>query len=65
MERGLGELAQVRRDWGQLPSSTLAPYPMETENLLTAGEIVLQQAMARRTNVGLHYSTDLEPNPEQ
>ncbi len=36
-----------------------SPHPFETRNLLIAARYVAEQALARKTNIGLHFNSDL------
>jgi aspartate oxidase len=37
----------------------------ETSNLLECANLIVEAAIARRTNVGLHFNADLAQNPEE
>ncbi len=46
-------------EYGSLSESNFSAYPLETHNLLIAAQYVIDGALNRRANVGLHYNSDL------
>ncbi|MCG9894605.1 MAG: hypothetical protein MH204_03910 [Fimbriimonadaceae bacterium] len=52
-------MAKLRREMEAAPKSGFSPYSFEAWNLLAAAESVAAGAIARRTNVGLHFNEDL------
>jgi L-aspartate oxidase len=58
-------LKQVRsmiKDYESQPTAPYSMYSVETWNLLLTGRKVVEGAVARKENVGLHYNRDLDPN---
>lgn len=52
------ELVSLSRDYKRASTAPFSPHPLETRNLVIAASMVVQGAIARRTNVGLHYNED-------
>ncbi len=52
-------IKQLQKSFDALPDSPVATYPVETRNLLIAAKFVVEQALARQQNVGLHFNSDL------
>ncbi len=44
-----------------LPAAPISVHPLETYNLLVTATYLIEGALARRENVGLHYNEDLAP----
>ncbi len=61
--RGLREaertLSELRGDYDSLDSAPFSTYSRETYNLLIAARYVVDGALSRRENIGLHYNADL------
>jgi L-aspartate oxidase len=58
-------LKQVREfigDFDSQPDAPFSTYCIEARNLLTTGLKVVEGAVARKENVGLHYNRDLDPS---
>lgn len=60
-----GGLQQAQEDLQELiqayeasPAAPFAPYPLETRHLMTTAQYVVNGAIRRRQNVGLHYNLD-------
>ncbi len=47
------------REWDAAVDAPFSTHPLETHNLLLTGKSVVDAALARRVNVGLHYNRDL------
>jgi len=60
LEQARHRIAALREEYGQLPEAPFSSYSLETENLLIAATYVVDGALARRKNVGLHYNADFE-----
>ncbi len=45
-------------DYDRQPQAPFSPHPLETHNLLITARHVVQDALDRKTNVGLHYNVD-------
>lgn len=61
--RGLKEAKDVidglLREYFELPEAPFSPHPLETHNLLVAARHVVEGAIHRNRNVGLHFNSDL------
>jgi L-aspartate oxidase len=58
------KIKELIEDYKSQPSAPYSIYSIETLNLLLTGQKMVDMAIARKTNVGLHYNTDLIPNEE-
>jgi len=60
---GLQKAAQIQRqliaEYERKPSAPFARYPRESRHILEAAKYVIDGAIARRQNVGLHFNLDL------
>jgi len=54
---------ELLRDFDRAPAAPFSRHPLETHNLLIAAREVVQGAIDRKVNVGLHYNVDNEPAP--
>lgn len=52
------QIAKLIAEFDALPVAPFSTHPVETRNLLVAANLVVQQAIARKVNVGLHYNED-------
>ena len=59
LEETLEVVEQLLREYDQLPTAPFSTHPLETHNLLIAARYVVQGALSRRINVGLHFNSDL------
>ncbi|MFQ3587282.1 MAG: hypothetical protein SNJ76_06420, partial [Fimbriimonadaceae bacterium] len=50
---------QLLREYEELPEAPYSPYSLETLNLLQAAAYVIEGAINRPDNVGLHFNVDL------
>jgi L-aspartate oxidase len=50
---------ELIEEYEALPAAPFSSYPLETRNLLAAARHVVQGALARDRNVGLHFNVDL------
>lgn len=55
-------LDEIQAEYVSRPDAPFAAYPAETWNLIQAARYVIEGAIARRENVGLHYNLDLQPS---
>ncbi len=59
---------QLRADYTKHSGASFSAYSAETSNLLVAAEYVVEGALGRNANIGLHYNRDLAsesaPNTE-
>ena len=46
-------------EYDHLSDAPFSSHPIETKNLLVAARYVAEQALARTTNIGLHFNEDL------
>ena len=53
------EILSLIRDYDGQPSAPYSPHPLETHNMLVAAKYVVEGAIARKENVGLHYNINL------
>jgi aspartate oxidase len=60
---GLAETAslidKLMNEYERLPVAPFSTYSLETRNLIIAARYVVQGAIDRQANVGLHYNADL------
>lgn len=63
LEQARERIAALREEYASLPEAPYSIYSLETENLLVAASHVVEGALARRENVGLHYNADFESPP--
>ena len=66
----LGQIEDARQEYEKMPSAPFSAYGLETRNLIHAAKFVVEGALARPANVGLHFNRDLgepggnyEPTP--
>lgn len=52
-------LGKLLKEYERLPSAPFSGYSLETRNLILAAQYVVNGAMERQANVGLHYNVDL------
>ncbi len=53
------EIQDLLDDFDRQPSAPYSQHPLETRNMLVAARFVVEGALARKENVGLHYNLDL------
>lgn len=56
----MDQISKLQAEYQALPQVSYSTYPLETRNLLVASKFVIEGALARTSNVGLHYNKDLE-----
>ncbi len=54
----LGQITYWQDEFNDLPSAPFSVYSRETYNLLVAARLVVEGALARKKNVGLHFNAD-------
>jgi L-aspartate oxidase len=54
-------VAELLKNYDALPAAPFSRHPLETRNLIVAAQYVVQGAIDRKVNVGLHYNVDNEP----
>lgn len=59
LAKALATITSLLAEYNSLPESPYSPHPLETHNLLLAGESVVRGALQRQKNVGLHFNSDL------
>jgi aspartate oxidase len=47
------------QEYDRQPDAPFSSHPLETYNLLCTSKYVVEGAISRQENVGLHYNTDL------
>ena len=52
-------IQKLQKEYDRLPEAPFSAYSLETRNLILAARYVVQGALDRQVNVGLHYNTDL------
>ncbi len=55
----LGVVNGIIEEYDSLPSSPYSQHPLETRNLLIAARSVVEGALHRKSNIGLHFNQDL------
>lgn len=67
--RGLDEaratVTELDEQYRRLPDAPFSAYSVETQNLLAAARYVVDGALARKHNVGLHFNADFDSNGSQ
>lgn len=53
------DIARLQGEYDQRPSAPFSAYSLETRNIVRVAELVVDAALARSENVGLHYNVDL------
>ena len=53
-------LADLLKKYRESAPAPFSRHPLETHNLLVAAQYVVQGAIDRKVNVGLHYNVDQE-----
>lgn len=59
------QVATLQAEYDGLAKVAFAPYPRETQSLLLAAASVIEGALARSENVGLHYNRDLDSESQE
>ena len=54
---------ELEENYTQSSTAPFSPHPLETRNLLIAARYVVEGAIQRKENVGLHYNSDLASEP--
>ena len=57
------EIDTLLADYAALPAAPFSSHPLETHNLLVAARFLVDGAIRRDRNVGLHYNADLVTEP--
>lgn len=60
LQDALRKIQELTAEYDRLPSAPYSQYSLETLNLLQTAPLVIQGALDRRQNVGLHFNADLE-----
>jgi L-aspartate oxidase len=58
-------VAELLVEYDELPAAPFSAYSVETHNLMLAARHVVDGALARKVNVGLHYNLDLISGPSR
>ena len=53
------EIEKLFKEYERLPRAPFSTHPLETWNLLIAAKYVVNGAIKRTENIGLHYNSDL------
>jgi len=53
-------IKELLEEYDSLPAVLYSQHPIETHNLLVAAKSVVEGALVRNQNVGLHYNVDLD-----
>jgi L-aspartate oxidase len=59
LKKALASIQNLHDEYQALPDAPFTSYPLETDNLLIAARYVIEGALARRQNLGLHFNEDL------
>jgi L-aspartate oxidase len=65
LEAARATVAALTEQYRALPNAPFSTYSVETENLLITARYVVEGALARHENVGLHYNADFASNGSQ
>jgi L-aspartate oxidase len=57
------QIAKLLDEYDKQPAAPFSTHPLETHNLLIAAQAVVDQAIARKENVGLHFNEDNPTSP--
>ncbi len=58
LQEAMARIVAWEAEYDRLPSAPFLAYSLETRNLLTAARLVVQGALDRHENVGLHFNAD-------
>lgn len=58
LARAKDQIEKLLAEYDALPAAPFSMHPLETHNLLVASLAVVNQAIARKENVGLHFNED-------
>jgi L-aspartate oxidase len=50
---------RLQEEYNALPAAPFSHYSLETQNILIAARLVVDGALSRKENVGLHFNADL------
>lgn len=50
---------KLTKEYAELPAAPYSPYSLETQNVLVAAKYIVDGALDRKENVGLHFNADL------
>ncbi|MBI1334762.1 MAG: L-aspartate oxidase [Armatimonadetes bacterium] len=59
LQQTLSVVADLMQEYDACHEAPFSAHPLETKSLLIASRYVAEQALARKTNIGLHYNLDL------
>lgn len=59
LAKALKDVKSLIADYDKQTKAPFSPHPLETRNLLITARCVVEGALERKTNVGLHYNVDL------
>ncbi len=65
LEEARSAVAGLAEQYRKLPGAAFSAYSIETENLLATASFVVEGALARKENVGLHFNADFASNGSQ
>ena len=68
LKKAKSTVDKLLKEYEELPKTGFSGYSQETRSLLLTAKSVIEGAIARKVNIGLHYNKDLEessatPNP--
>jgi L-aspartate oxidase len=58
LDNALRKVQALFDEYERLPAAPFSQYSLETRNLLVTGVLVIEGAIQRKENVGLHYNVD-------
>jgi L-aspartate oxidase len=59
LEETVATIDRLSAEYDSLPDAPFSSHPIETRNLITSARFVASQALARTSNIGLHFNEDL------
>lgn len=65
LELARQRVEELRADYADHTGAGYSTYSVETSNLITTAQFVVEGALARKTNVGLHFNSDFVSAPAQ
>lgn len=58
LQQTLAVINNLIEEYDSLDEAPFSPHPLETKNLLISARFVAEQALARHSNIGLHFNED-------
>jgi L-aspartate oxidase len=63
LEEAMARVKKLSADYDDAPRTSFSPYVFETRSLLACARLIVEGALARKENVGLHFNESLASHP--